>query len=913
MAVAAWLVTAVATGYGVAGADTTGASSDSSSTSSASSNTTSSEPAGTSTAGSSTSSTSTTTGSGTTATGETKPSGATSSSAEVAPGVTVSSSGGAHTSTTEPSSSTSTSGVEPPPQSSEPTVPVGVPEPTASSTPPATSAPEPEQPTSTPAKNESNSTHSATVTAATNTLPSPGVVAAATAAQPSAKDTESSAAPTAQALKVNTVSSEVATQTVAEAAAAVAPVGPAAQVAAPAIGVVGFLNGIVTNLLNPFLAPAPNTPEPVTPAIWAVLAWVRRNFFNQAPTIAYNPTTTLQTGQTVTGNLGATDAEGDALTYTVTQGPQHGSLTIDQATGNFTYIPDDINYTAAQTDSFTVSASDGKANLLSLFGMPHSDQASIGLTVLNPTAERVIVNLPAGFTNAAIPRFSADGQSLLFSATPPGAAAGARREIYHVNVDGTGLTCVTCGVVDPTPLRAGTTAPRNLFKPVPFEDGSGRILFQSVDPGNGAYTHVVYESDANGTRLVRVLTPPGKPGVIATDVQREMRISPDGTHVLFSQIQLVPNPSDPPGFITAVPIVGTLTAGVDGSGNKVYNITDARVVFPVGEDKQWTHDGKGVIILGGLYESGNVDDVVVDIATGQVTRLTGNLDYDEDVDLSPNNQWLAIDSTRGLDALTPVTRIVRPAFLPLLIQGSVYTVYAGSSNATNVSNQPWLVAVDDDLNGENGIPLFVSDDPNTPADEGDNWTARSMPSWNADGTAVAFWEADSTDPTGQRSRLVVAKLKYTTSVGAAADKSTPALSSSFPTLATNTPKQVQLLPTGTYTGAGGGTALVAETTNVTTGHVIRTVQYTDYVNGEGMILNGTESTDQSAAQNTIHYVADITVTGTHTGSLTGDATINKLTRTITPTTAGSQIQSTLDGDTLVLLDPARVAADLADV
>ena len=75
-----------------------------------------------------------------------------------------------------------------------------------------------------------------------------------------------------------------------------------------------------------------------------------------------------------------------------------------------------------------------------------------------------------------------------------------------------------------------------------------------------------------------------------------------------------------------------------------------------------------------------------------------------------------------------------------------------------------------------------------------------------------------------------------------------------------------------------------------------------------MILNGTESTDQSAAQNTIHYVANITVTGTHSGSLTGDATINKLTRTITPTSPGSEIQSTLDGDTLVLLDPARVAA-----
>jgi hypothetical protein len=675
---------------------------------------------------------------------------------------------------------------------------------------------------------------------------------------------------------------------------------PITQAVAPVVGIVGFFNNIVTTLLNPFLAPTPTTPGPVVPIAWAVLGWVRRNLFNEAPTITYNPATTSQTGQTVTGSIGAVDPESDTLTYTVTQAPTNGTVTIDQATGKFTYTPNDINYDAAQSDSFTVSVTDGKTNLLSLFGVPHSDQASIGLTVLNPTAQRVIVNLPAGFTNPQIPRFAADGQSLLFSATPPGAAAGVRMEIYHVNVDGTGLTCLTCGLVDPTPLRAGTTASRELFKPVPFEDGSGRLLMQSVDPATGAYTHVIYESDANGTRLVRVLTPAGKPGVIVTDPQREMRVSPDGTHVLFSQIQLVPNPSDPPGFITAVPIVGTLTPGVDASGNKVYTVTDARVVYPVGEGKQFTHDGKGVIILGGLYDAGNVDDVEVDLATGQVTRLTGNLDYDEDADLAPNNQWIAIDSGRGQDMLTPVSRIVRPAFVPLLIQGSVYTAYAGTANVQNVTNQPWVIAVADDLNREAGLPLFVN---------GDGWTARSMPSWNADGTEVAFWEANASGQT----RLVVSNLKYTTSVGTATDKSTPALSSTLPTLATNTPQQVALPPTGTYTGAGGGTASVTETTNAATGHIVRTVQYTDYVNDQGMILNGTESTDQSAAQNTIHYIANITVTGTHTGSLTGDATINKLTRTITPTTATSQIQSTLDGDTLVLLDPARIAASRAAV
>jgi hypothetical protein len=185
-----------------------------------------------------------------------------------------------------------------------------------------------------------------------------------------------------------------------------------------------------------------------------------------------------------------------------------------------------------------------------------------------------------------------------------------------------------------------------------------------------------------------------------------------------------------------------------------------------------------------------------------------------------------------------------------------------------------------------------------------------MPSWNADGSEVAFWEALASDPTGETSRLVVSKLKYTTSVGTPADKTTPVLSSSFPTLTSNTPHQVTLPPPGTYTGAGGGTAVLTETTSGT--HILRTVTYTDYVNDQGMILNGSETTDQSAAQNTIHYVADIQVTGTHTGSLTGDVTINKLTRTITATTPTSQIQSTLDGDTLVLLDPARLATSRAD-
>ncbi|OBF44446.1 hypothetical protein A5719_07840 [Mycolicibacterium peregrinum] len=632
----------------------------------------------------------------------------------------------------------------------------------------------------------------------------------------------------------------------------------------------GVLNGIVTNLLNPFLAPSPDAPDPFTPMAWAVLGWVRRNLFNQAPVVS-SPTTTVQTGQTVTGNIGVTDAEGDELTYTVTEQPKYGTVTIDQETGEFTYTPNDIDYDAAQMDSFTVSVTDGnKVNLLALF-KPRAALNDIDVTVLNPTVERVILNLPDSITNPNTPRFSEDGQSIYFGATP---ADGGRQKIYRINVDGNDVECITCGVS--TEVTAG------LSRVVPFQDGSGRLMIQVTTSPN---SYVVYEETADGKQLVPVITPPS--GARAIDPQREMRISPDGTHVLFSQIQMTST-----GLITAVPVVGRLERTDAG-----YEIADARVVYPVGEGKQWTPDGKGVIILGGRYEAGNVDDIVVDLETGEVTRLTGNLDYDEDIDMSPNGQWIAVGSTRGYDALTPMSRIVRPAFLPADIQGAVYEKYRGTGDSTNITNQEWVIAVEDDLKGENGIPVFV---------DGDGYTARSMASWNNTGDAVAFWEASGADAT--ETRLVIAKLNYTTSVGpVAGDRTTPDPTWA-PELKTYVPTTAPLPPTGTYAGAGGGTAVVTEATDATAGHIVRTVTYTDYVNEQGMILNGTESTDTTASQSSIHYLADITVTGEHTGYLKADANINKLQRTMT-----GHITSDLDGDVQSVNDQDRIDDDRANM
>ncbi|RDH76448.1 hypothetical protein DVS77_21430 [Mycolicibacterium moriokaense] len=712
------------------------------------------------------------------------------------------------------------------------------------------------------------------------------------------KLTESTTAPVAEALKVNTASAAV---TGSIATAAVAPAVPKGQLAVPAIGVVGFLNQVVTNVLNPFLAPAPKTPEPVTPVVWAVLGWVRRNLFNQAPTVNYNPSTTVQTGQTVTGYVGANDPEGDALTYTVTDATQvdastwktdkGGTVTIDQASGKFAYTPADINYTAVQTDSFTVTVSDGKTNLLSKFGVPHSAQQTIDVSVQPPTVTRVVLDVP-GIDKPWTPRYSADGKTIYFTGTPTGTT---RSELYQINSDGTGTaTCLSCG------LSPGTTA--NLFKPVPTNDGSGRILVQleTAKPTAVIYEPVGY--NGNTTAKLVPIVPPKSTSVFSVSELNEPRISPDGQHILYSRIELGQG-----GYVGEVPVVGDLVRRADGSG---YDIVNSKVVAVAGEGKNWTPDGKGIICLCGLNEAGNADNVVIDLASGQVTRLNGNLDYDEDMDLSPNEQWMAVGSLRGFDGLTPMSRITRPAFLPTYIQGPVYYKYA---LPTNISNQEWLVAVEDDLKGENGIPLYAPDD---------RWTARSMPSFNADGSAVTFWEYNIDHP--QQYRLVVANLQYTTSTGTVqGDVTTPALSSTFPSLAGYVVKPPPLPPVGTYAGAGGGTATITEKADPNRpGYTLRTVTYSDYVNEDGMILNGTESTSSQPSLNTVYYLADVQVTGTHTGVLKGDATIGLTSITgHIPDPDGKtdangnvimrSVYSTLDGETLYLLDDARYQDSLA--
>lgn len=185
--------------------------------------------------------------------------------------------------------------------------------------------------------------------------------------------------------------------------------------------------GVVRALLRPFLpalAGAPGLPASPT-TLWAVLGWVRRELFNATPKLAPGPAFTDPTTGLVTGDLGARDADGDPLTFTVRQGPANGTLVV-HADGTYTYTPV-AGFTGQ--DTFVVAVTDSGPD--GLFGFlkaerGHTIAAAVTLTV-SSTGPTVIVDGVDDETGAVTGRITDAGlaSGALTAALNTGPARGA--------------------------------------------------------------------------------------------------------------------------------------------------------------------------------------------------------------------------------------------------------------------------------------------------------------------------------------------------------------------------------------------------------------------------------------------------------------------------------------------------------
>jgi beta-glucosidase/6-phospho-beta-glucosidase/beta-galactosidase len=129
--------------------------------------------------------------------------------------------------------------------------------------------------------------------------------------------------------------------------------------------VVNIVTSVVNAVLSPFAAGLPAPPSG-SPTLWTLLAWVRREFFNSSPTIAYNPTQNSQDFNedgdvVITGDIGAADIDGDPLRYTVIGRPLNGGVVQVADDGTFTYRPMNAMAAVGGTDEFVVVIDDEAA------------------------------------------------------------------------------------------------------------------------------------------------------------------------------------------------------------------------------------------------------------------------------------------------------------------------------------------------------------------------------------------------------------------------------------------------------------------------------------------------------------------------------------------------------------------------
>lgn len=135
---------------------------------------------------------------------------------------------------------------------------------------------------------------------------------------------------------------------------------------------------------------------------------------NDAPTAAATSSKTGAEDTIITGNVSASDVDGDTLTWTVSQGPAHGSISLNASTGAYTFTPS-ANYNGG--DTFKVIVSDGKSGsaeqTVSITVTPVNDAPAIDATASLSTTEDAAVS---GIASAS----DIDGDTLAYTV---GAAA----------------------------------------------------------------------------------------------------------------------------------------------------------------------------------------------------------------------------------------------------------------------------------------------------------------------------------------------------------------------------------------------------------------------------------------------------------------------------------------------------------
>ncbi|KAI2785536.1 hypothetical protein F4815DRAFT_490609 [Daldinia loculata] len=392
--------------------------------------------------------------------------------------------------------------------------------------------------------------------------------------------------------------------------------------------------------------------------------------------------------------------------------------------------------------------------------------------------------------------FLPDGNHVIarvnYTGAPDSGSIYAGDQIILIKSDGTTFPngspfkCVTCGI----PQDNAVGRANDLDYPQAFRDGK-RILAGTNIIDCGEFDLSSDQCVPESTFIYPIRWNTAVDGSGEGGILRELRLHPDNIHIGFNSFASTAGKLGQYGYVGRLEFNPSPTTGLpmaprydlanvnvlvsDGirnqpllfDGNRIRVNTDA---ITVGEFRGFSGSGREATYIGSPRESSNIDVFAVDLTSGAVRRLTSHPEYCDPIDISADDEWIAIMDTRGSDRqmfmagmrnIPPITDLV--------------SATAASSTRNNGERrffQPYLLDKYGDRGDYYGQRINGAGDGSPGSIDDPLWNGRADPRFSPDTTRLVYWEAlvvapacggnnplpcpNSTEPGGRTERVMVA-------------------------------------------------------------------------------------------------------------------------------------------------------------
>jgi hypothetical protein len=247
---------------------------------------------------------------------------------------------------------------------------------------------------------------------------------------------------------------------------------------------------------------------------------------------------------------------------------------------------------------------------------------------------------------------------------------GGGTRLGYVRPDGSGFSCLSCA--------PGFPAQPEYLPGEAFPDGARLLLSTGENNSSTQLDYAVLECTPSLARCDAATVVPLGDFPAGPKLQdRVPKLTPDGEHLLWTRIR-------PDGYFMVVAPLARR--------QRAYHLGEARVLRPAPgslpgeagarrartawyEAKSISHDGAELAFAASLGDSLNLDWFTMSLATGAVTRLTRDPDWDEGGQLAPGGRFMTGGSSRGLGVTAALGAMPRPPLFDHAIVGAMANAF----------------------------------------------------------------------------------------------------------------------------------------------------------------------------------------------------------------------------------------------